>query len=131
MGIAIDTNVLVRFLTHDDEAQYQKAYAVFKKPGLFVTTTVFLETEWVLRWAYKYTASEIIQAFRMVLGLPNVEAEAPGRLADALRWHETGMDFADALHLAGSQQCETFYTFDREFVKKGESVSACEVKEPE
>jgi predicted nucleic-acid-binding protein len=129
MGIAIDTNILVRFLTHDDEVQYQQAYTLFQRPHLYVATTVFLETEWVLRYAYKYDASDIIRAFRMVLGLPNIEAEDAGRLASALTWHQAGMDFADALHLASSQECAMLYTFDREFVKKGKNISVCEVKE--
>jgi predicted nucleic-acid-binding protein len=130
MRIALDTNIVVRFLTYDDEAQYQQAYAIFQRPRIFVSTTVFLETEWVLRFAYKYDASEIVRAFRMLLGLANVEAEDPGRIAKVLTWHEAGLDFADALHLASSQQCDALYTFDREFAKKGKSVSACEVKEP-
>jgi predicted nucleic-acid-binding protein len=129
MRIAIDTNVLVRFLTHDDEAQYQHAYALFQHPHLYVATTVFLETEWVLRYAYKYDATEIIRAFRMVLGLANIEVEDAGRLANALTWHESGMDFADALHLASSQACSIFYTFDREFVKAGQNMGVCDVKE--
>ena len=130
MRIAIDTNILVRFLTHDDEQQYQQAYTLFKSPRVYIATTVFLETEWVLRYAYDYDASEIIRAFRMLLGLPNVEAEDSGKLANALTWHQAGLDFADALHLASSQQCDALYTFDREFAKKGKDVSACEVKKP-
>jgi predicted nucleic-acid-binding protein len=129
MRIAVDTNIVIRFLTHDDEAQYQRAYRLFQRPHIFVPTTVFLETEWVLRFAYKYGATEIVRAFRMLLGLANVEAEEPSRIAKALTWHQTGLDFADALHLASSQQCDILYTFDREFAKKGKSVSACEVKE--
>ena len=52
MRIAIDTNILVRFLTHDDEQQYQEAYTLFQSPCIYLATTVFLETEWVLRYAY-------------------------------------------------------------------------------
>lgn len=129
MRIAIDTNILVRFLTHDDEAQYQEAYELFQHPHLYVATTVFLETEWVLRYSYKYDATEIIRAFRMVLGLPNIEAEDVGRLASALTWHQSGMDFADALHLASSQECSIFYTFDREFVKTSRNKGVCAVKD--
>ena len=129
MGITIDTNTLVRFLTHDDEPQYQRAYTLFQSSRIYIAMTVFLETEWVLRYAYTYDASEIIKAFRMVLGLPNVETEDVGRLFNALTWHENGLDFADALHLASSQQCQTFYTFDQKFVKRGQHVSLCEVKE--
>jgi predicted nucleic-acid-binding protein len=130
MQIALDTNILVRFLTHDDDQQYRQAYKLFHHPRLYIATTVFLETEWVLRYAYKYDAADIIRAFQMVLGLPNIEVENASRLANALTWHQTGLDFADALHLASSQQCDIFYTFDRKFIKKGKNISACEVKKP-
>lgn len=84
-----------------------------------------------MRFAYKYDASEIVRAFRMLVGLDNATAEDPGRLAKTLTRHGKGLDFADALHLASTQQCDVFYTFDREFVKKGNTVSACELKEPQ
>ena len=131
MQSAVDTNIIVRFLTHDDDAQYQAAYTIFQRSCIFIPTTVFLETEWVLRFAYRYDVSKIVRAFRMLVGLDNVTAENPGRLAKALTWHEKGLDFADALHLASTQQCDVFYTFDREFIQKGNTVSACELKKPQ
>lgn len=130
MQVAVDTNIVVRFLTHDDEKQYQQAYAVFQSPLVYVTNTVFLETEWVLRYAYEYLPSEIIRAFTMLLGLPNIEAEDPGRIAVALQWHGAGLDFADALHLSGCQHCDEFYTFDSNLVKAGKDICKCVVKNP-
>ncbi len=41
MRIALDTNILIRFLTHDDEHQYWQAYAVFQHPQLYIATSVF------------------------------------------------------------------------------------------
>ncbi|MBK6617096.1 MAG: hypothetical protein IPG31_01600 [Nitrosomonas sp.] len=51
--IAIDTDVVVRLLTRDDAAQYEKAYQLFEKQNVFIGDTVILETEWVLRFAFK------------------------------------------------------------------------------
>ena len=130
MRLAVDTNILVRLLTHDDEKQYQKAYKLFQHSHLYIARTVLLETEWVLRYAYKYSATDIIHAFKTLSGLPNVEVENADILANALDWHQSGLDFADALHLAGSQNCDTFYTFDEKFIKKGKNISNCEVKKP-
>lgn len=31
MRIAIDTNILIRFFTRDDEQQYKQAYAIFQR----------------------------------------------------------------------------------------------------
>ncbi|MCP5410517.1 MAG: PIN domain-containing protein, partial [Chromatiaceae bacterium] len=50
--IGVDTNVLVRLLTRDDEAQFRKALKLFQQEEIFIPKTVFLETEWVLRYAY-------------------------------------------------------------------------------
>ncbi len=128
--VAIDTNILVRLLTKDDDSQYQRAYILFQDREIYFSKTVILETEWVLRYAYKFRPTEIILGLRRLFGLPNVSLEDAGDVALALKWHESGMDFADALHLASSQQCDTFYTFDEQFVKKGNDVSGCPVRIP-
>ena len=69
--IAIDTNIIVRLMTRDDEEQYQKSLKLFHNKNIFIADTVVLETEWVLRFAYKLRSVEICQAFRKVFGLPN------------------------------------------------------------
>jgi predicted nucleic acid-binding protein len=51
-------------------------------------------------------------------------------VSQALQWHETGLDFADAFHLAQSQNYVEFYTFDEKFVKKAKELTNCEVKLP-
>ena len=128
--VAIDTNIFVRLLTQDDDYQYQRAYTLFQHEELFLSKTVILETEWVLRYAYKFRPNDIILGFRRLFGLPNVCVEDAGTVALALKWHEGGLDFADALHLAASQRCDAFYTFDEDFVKKGNAVSECALKRP-
>ncbi|BBD52751.1 PIN domain-containing protein [Planktothrix agardhii] len=57
--IAIDTNIIVRFITRDDELQYQQSLELFKNKNIFIPDTVILETEWVLRFAYKFKPLEI------------------------------------------------------------------------
>ena len=103
---------------------------MFQAEAIYLSKTVVLETEGVLRYAYKFRPTEIILAFRRLFGLSNIYVEDAAELALALKWHEGGLDFADALHLATSQQCEAFYTFDEQFAKKGNSVSECVVKHP-
>ncbi|MBL0947405.1 type II toxin-antitoxin system VapC family toxin [Brevundimonas sp.] len=110
---AIDTNVVVRFLTNDDPQQGAVARAVVEDGDIFLPTTVLLETEWVLRSAYNFEAAQISQALRGLAGLPGILVETPSSLAQALEWMERGMDFADALHLSGSERCTAFLTFDR------------------
>lgn len=115
--ISVDTNILVRILTKDDDLQLRKAISLFENNQIFITDTVILETEWVLRYAYGFSTNEINQALTSLLGLPQVHQSHPRQVADALEWHRQGMDFADALHLAGSSGKDEFATFDQAFVK--------------
>lgn len=55
--IAIDTNIVVRFLTQDDPAQFKQAARLFRETELFIAESVLLETEWVLRFAYGFSPS--------------------------------------------------------------------------
>ena len=113
---AIDTNVVVRYLTGDDPVQAPRARAAVDAGPVFASTTVLLESEWVLRSAYGFSALEVAQALRDFAGLPGVSVENPLLLAEALLRVEQGMDFADALHLGAAAQCEAMLTFDRRFI---------------
>nr|CAA6823684.1 MAG: Unknown protein [uncultured Thiotrichaceae bacterium] len=128
--ISIDTNVIVRFLTQDDPVQFRKSRALFESHDIFITDTVILETEWVLRFAYNFDAESVANGLRMLFGLPNVQLSNPPLIAQVVEWHLDGMDFADALHLANSQQCDELYTFDKKLIKKAEGLTACDVLEP-
>ena len=130
--IASDTNILIRFLTRDDEAQFQKAFTLFLlQEEIFIPDTVILETEWVLRFAYKFSSQEIIQSLRDILGLPNVYVENTDKIAKVIAWYEKGLDFADAFHLANSIHLPTLMTFDVKFIKRAKELSQCLVKEPQ
>ena len=126
--IAVDTNVIIRLLTRDDEAQYEAAYALFSEQNIYITTTVLLETEWVLRYAYHFAANEVLAALQGLLGLENVELADAVHVAAALEWHEQGLDFADALHLAASQQADSFVTFDRRLVTGASRLASITVR---
>lgn len=128
--ISVDTNVIVRFLTQDDPVQFKKSQAIFENHEVFITDTVILETEWVLRFAYNFDAESVVNGLRMLFGLANVQLSNPPLIAQALEWHLDGMDFADALHLANSQQFDELYTFDKKFIKKSEGLTGCDVLEP-
>jgi predicted nucleic-acid-binding protein len=126
----VDTNIIVRLLTHDDPGQAAKADLIFKNNRLFIPETVLLETEWVLRHAYGFSALAIHGAFLKLCGLPNVSFAHPHRLKMALKWYAEGMDFSDALHLAGSQECRMFYTFDQKLIRQAHGRGRAKVKEP-
>ncbi len=101
--IAIDTNIIVRFLTNDDPIQYKKALNLFKN-------------EWVLRFAYEFKPEQIASALSKLFGLANIHINHPALLAQTIAWHVQGSDFADAFHLAASQQYKKFYSFDKNWL---------------
>jgi predicted nucleic acid-binding protein len=115
--ISIDTNVLVRLLVADDAQQARRARKLVGGNQVLVATTVLLETEWVLRSAYEFKRADIGLALRRFLGLPNVAPNEPAAVTAALNAYDSGLDFADALHLATVSKAEAFLTFDRRLVK--------------
>ena len=122
--IAVDTNIIVRFLTRDDEEQYQKVYRIFaESEHLFIPATVILETEWVLRFSYRFPSERIIYALTGLLKLNNVNTENKVAVINALEWHKNGMDFADALHLSCSSHTDKFVSFDKKLIKKALSLN--------
>ncbi len=128
--IAIDTNIVVRFLTRDDELQFQKSLALFTGHDIFIPDTVILESEWVLRYAYDLEPAAISSAFTKLFGLPNIHLSNPALVAQAIEWHAQGLDFADALHLAQCQEYKQFFTFDNKFVDKAKDHGKCQVLKP-
>ena len=66
--LAIDTNVIVRYLTGDHPKQSARARAVIDGEDVFVATTVLLETEWVLRSAYAFDPAQVCKALRAFAG---------------------------------------------------------------
>jgi len=57
--IAFDTNLLVRLLVDDTPAQADVAEALLATHTVFISRTVLLETEWVLRAGYRKTREQI------------------------------------------------------------------------
>lgn len=124
--LAVDTNVLVRLVTRDDPDQAQRARALFERERLWISRTVLLETEWVLRYSYLLERSTIVLALRGILGLNNIEVESPLTVARALDWFEAGLDFADALHLAAGRHTDGFVSFDQRLIKRAARLEATE-----
>ena len=119
---AVDTSVVVRYLTGDEPGQAAKARAVIDAGNVFVSTTVLLESEWVLRSVYGLSRTEVAAALRAFAGLPGLSVESPAVLSEALDHAERGMDFADALHLGAIARCEAVLTFDLRFIEQAGEV---------
>lgn len=116
--IAVDTNIVVRYVTDDHPQQSARARALVRTNEVFLSKTVVLECEWILRSLYGHSPHDVNMALRAFLGIPTVSVENPGFVAQALDFAEQGLDFADALHLTAAADCESFATFDRNFAKR-------------
>jgi predicted nucleic-acid-binding protein len=114
--IALDTNMLVRALVADHPGQLAVVRQLIAGNTVFISRTVLLETEWVLRARYKKTPAELLGFFRALLETADAFIEAREETGTALDWYAEGADFADALHLSA---CGTalMHTFDRDFCK--------------
>ena len=101
--LGIDTNVLVRYLVCDDEAQFEKANRLIKREigageTVFVSLPVLLETEWVLRSRYGLKKAEIIEAISGLLDATEIQFEAEPAIEESLNlWKDGTADFADCL----------------------------------
>jgi predicted nucleic-acid-binding protein len=120
---AVDTNVLARFFVNDPddpEAVKQMPAAVRAMEGrVFVSLTVALEFEWVLRGFYELPKADVIAVLRALAGMPHVHLEARDEVLAALAGCESHkLDFADALHVARSGRCTSFLTFDKALIKR-------------
>jgi len=119
--IAIDTNVLVRLLVQDDQAQFDAAkrlvdQAADSNEPVLIVLCALLETEWVLRSRYRLDKASIAMAFSQLLESSGVEFEHEPTVEEALHvWAQhPSSDFADCLlnaratHLGRTR----FLTFD-------------------
>ena len=104
---ALDTNILVRWLTNDDAKQCAAVARLLDKTiskgeRLFVTVTVMLEVEWVLRARYHYDRQQVTAALNALLDVTELEFQTEPALEQALwLFKQTGpRDFADCLHIA-------------------------------
>jgi predicted nucleic acid-binding protein len=127
--LAVDTNLIVRYLTGDHPKQSPRARALIDGEPVFVGVTVVLEVEWVLRSTYEYRPADVTRALRAFGGLPTVTIEDGAAIATALDLAEKGMDFADALHLSRAAHCDGLASFDRRFVRAATAAGYDGVRE--
>ena len=82
--LAVEPNLVVRYLTRDHPGQSAKARAVIDGEDVFVSTTVLLETDRVLRSVYGFDSARVCAALRGFAGLSRVSLEDPALVATAL-----------------------------------------------
>ena len=97
---AVDTNVLVRLITRDDERQVESAEAFVAK-GAWVSHLVLAETSWVLDSVHDRTPEQIAKAIGMLLDHKQLTIQDQDVVEAALgKFHKhKGVSFSDILIL--------------------------------
>ena len=124
---ALDTNVLARFFIDDaDDAQAARqrpaAVAALAERS-FVSVTVLLELEWVMRGFYELPTRDISRVLRALTGIEHITLEDRDAVLAALEAFDKGLDFADALHIARSSRASGFATFDQRLAKRAKALA--------
>lgn len=122
---ALDTNVLIRYVVRDDNAQFLAARRLINRcvaegVPLFVPVTVVLEVEWVLRSSFGYGKDDVLNLLSSLFAAAELSLESERALEVALHLYRKGSaDFADCLHVALAAQAgeEPLWTFDKKAAK--------------
>ena len=122
--IALDTNVLVRYLAQDDAAQFQVAADLIEgftsdAPG-YVCREVMIELVWVLERSYKYSREEIAEALLSIVTASQLSVENAQDIASVVNlYRKESYDFADLMIRQAAQRAESriLKTFDQKLAK--------------
>ena len=124
---ALDTNVLARFFIDDPDdpqaARQRPAAIAALSERAYVSVTVLLEFEWVMRGFYGMARTDVARVLRALVGIEHVSVEDRGAVLKALEAFDAGLDFADALHVCRSGRATGFATFDRRLVKRADRLA--------
>jgi predicted nucleic-acid-binding protein len=123
--IGIDTNVLLRLLVRDDDAQVRAAERFIAthcspdNPG-FVSLVVVVEIAWALRRFYVYDRSQIAAAIGSLLNVAELEVESAADVRSAIADFSTSAaGLVDCLvaRTNVAAGCDYTVTFDRKAAK--------------
>jgi predicted nucleic-acid-binding protein len=117
--VSLDTNVLLRLIVGDDEAQQQTVIETLEGAELVaISVHALCEFAWVLDRRYGALRADISASIRRVLDMRNVVANRP-TIEAGLNVLDAGGDFADGVIAFDGQWlgAETFLSFDKKAVK--------------
>lgn len=115
--IAIDTNILARWILLDDERQVPIARQLLSQP-CWVGWTVLLELVWLLGSHGQLKRREIAEVLDALLAMPTLHFDRPGRLQWAIDRYRSGGDIADMFHIASTGEVEAFRSFEKSLPSK-------------
>lgn len=122
--IALDTNVLVRYIAQDDPEQSAIATA-FVESAIdgtphFITMISLVELVWVLKGCYKADRTTLVTILDNLLRTRELVVERADVVLQAIQYFKAGKaDFADCLifSVAQAEHCQEVVTFDQNAAK--------------
>ena len=122
--IALDANVLIRYLARDDVDQFNIANDLINSCTAdhlgYVCREVMIELVWVLERSYKYSREEITDALESIVSASQLEVESAQDIAAVLNlYRKERYDFADLLIRQAALRGGNYNvkTFDQKFAK--------------
>jgi predicted nucleic-acid-binding protein len=124
--IALDTNVLVRFLVEDDRSQAERARKLLagidaRNDRCCITDIVLCELVWVLASCYGISRAEIGATIKKLIATRQLSFSSTDRVHRVVESFLSGAgDFADYLirEQAREAGCSAVATFDRKLLKE-------------
>lgn len=116
--IAVDTNVLIRILVDDPDAEFQMQAAralLTSSDVLYVPQFVQVESVWVLESAYRFDKPSICKLLDHLLHHPQFQLQLPESFSSAVAlFRNHTADFSDCLILTESKsRMLQLFTFDK------------------
>lgn len=131
--IALDTNVLVRYLVNDDAEQAQAARALMAGLGphrpAFVSREVIVELVWVLNRAYGFPRDSVASILQALVATVELRIEAADDVVRAAHGYRMGgAEFSDRMIAAAARHAgaEALYTFDRQAARLENAILLAE-----
>jgi len=117
--IGIDTNILVRHLTRDDQQQSRRVQRFFQARSsddpAFVSLVVVAEICWVMTKTYAYKQQQVVDSFQRLLRSDQIHFEDADFLTTLFFGPVIRGDIADHIiaHIAAQAGCTQTVTFDQ------------------
>lgn len=114
--IYLDTNILVRFFTHDDLTKATKVKDLLEKESeIFISDVVFPEIEYVLIKIYNLKRNSIVSVFKFLLAQKAINYSKI--IPEATNLYEnSNLDMADCI-IASESMNGKLASFDEELLK--------------
>ena len=122
--IALDTNVIVRYLVGDNAEHAEAARALLNgltpgSPG-FICREVVIEVAWVLERSYRFTRSRVAEALMDLTASDSLVVENSNDVAAAAhRYRQGGAGFSDLMIISAGERVGAIplHTFDRRLAR--------------